>query len=29
VSGFQVAIQLAIQAVEIAGLLCIIYGLRL
>lgn len=29
VSGFQVVIQLATQTVEIVGLLCIIYGLRL
>ena len=28
VTGWEVAIQLAIQTVEIVGLLCIIYGLR-
>lgn len=29
VDGWQVAVQLVTQTVEIAGLLCIIYGLRL
>ena len=29
ITGWQVALQVIIQTVEIAGLLCIIYGLRL